>query len=77
MLYTNSHPVADLFKKELEEELTEHFMILEEGPSYEPNWCDDDAVLFGFEALKRKLENNHKELQMLNLIAKYGIAVWI
>ena len=72
MLNTNSHPVADLFKKELEEELSEHYRILKEGPCYEPNWCADDDFLFGYETLVSKLRENNKELQMWNLHAKYN-----
>ena len=71
MLY-NSHPLADLFKKELKEELSEHYRILKEGPCYEPNWCADDDFLFGYETLVSKLRENNKELQMWNLHAKYN-----
>ena len=71
MLY-NSHPLADLFKKELKEELTEHYRILEEGPGYEPNWSADDDFLFGYETLVRRLNEAGKERQMWNLRAKYN-----
>ena len=71
MLY-NSHPVSDLFKKELEEDLSEHYRILNEGPGLEPNWCEDDDFLFAYECLKRKLSANNKEYQMWNLHAKYN-----
>ena len=70
MLY-NTHPIADLLKKELEEELNEHYRILTEGPCYEPNWSEDDDFLFGYECLKRKLSANNKEFQMWKLHAKY------
>ena len=66
MLY-NTHPVADLFKKELEEELNDHYRILQEGPGLEPNWCEDDEFLFAYEYLKRKLSDNDKECQMWKL----------
>ena len=45
MLY-NTHPVSDLFKQGLEEELNEHYRILNNGPCYETNWCEDDDFLF-------------------------------
>lgn len=60
----NSHPIADLFKKELEEELEDHYRILGSGPSYETNWCSDDDNLFAYQHLWRKLSDNGKELQM-------------
>ena len=60
----NSHPVADLFKKELEEELEDHYRILREGPGGETNWCADDDDLFAFEHLKRMLKDDDKEHQM-------------
>ena len=69
MLY-NTHPVSDLFKKELEEELNEHYRIHKEGPGYEPNWSEDDDCLFAYECLKRKLSAN-EEIQMWKLHAKY------
>ena len=75
MLY-NSHPVSDLFKKELDEELKEHYRILQEGPGLEPNWCEDDDFLFGYETLKRKLSDNNKELQMAKLHKKYWWRSW-
>jgi len=71
MLY-NSHPVSDLFKKEFLEELSEHYRIHKQGPGYEPNWCEDDDFLFGYETLKKKLSDNNKELQMWSLHAKYN-----
>ena len=72
MLY-NSHPVSDLFKKELEEELNEHYRILPEGPYYEIDcWCEDDDFLFAYECLKRKLSDNNTEFQMYKLRAKYN-----
>ena len=70
MLYS-SHPVSDLFKKELEEELSEHYRIHKEGPGLEPNWCEDDDFLFGYETLKRKLSDNNKECQMGKLHTRY------
>ena len=71
MLYYNSHPIADLFKKEFEEELSEHYRIHKEGPGLEENWCEDDNFLFGYECLKRKLSDNNKELQMGKLRIRY------
>jgi hypothetical protein len=62
-----SHPVADVFKKELEEELDDHYRILREGPCYEENWCADDDELFGYQYLSRKLSDNGKEKQMWKL----------
>ena len=70
MLYYNSHPVADLFKKQFEEELNEHYRIREEGPCYEPNWSEDDDWLFGYQYLIRKLSDNNKEYQMWKLYVK-------
>ena len=70
MLY-NSHPVSDLFKKEFEEELNDHYMIHKEGPGYEPNWSEDDDWLFAYQYLIRKLSDNDKELQMWKLHVKY------
>ena len=64
IMLCNTHQVSDLFKQELEEELSNHYRIHEEGPGYEPNWCEDDDFLFGYEALKRKLSDNNKEFQM-------------
>jgi hypothetical protein len=52
-----SHPVADLFKKEFEEELEDHYRILKEGPCYEENWCEDDDVMFADQYLCRKLSD--------------------
>ena len=75
MLY-NSHPVSDLFKKSFDEELNEHYRILQEGPGLEPNWCEDDDFLFGYETLKRKLSDNNKELQMAKLHKKYWWRSW-
>ena len=69
MLY-NTHPVSDLFKKELEEELNEHYRILDEGPGYEHNWSEDDDWLFGYQYLIRKLSDNNKEYQMWKLYVK-------
>ena len=60
----NSHPVADLFKQELEEELEDHYRILREGPDGETNWCADDDDLFAYEHLKRMLRDNGKERHM-------------
>ena len=60
----NSHPIADLFKQELEEELEDHYRILREGPDGETNWCADDDYLFACEHLKRMLRDNGKERQM-------------
>ena len=65
----NSHPLADLFKKEFKEELTDHYRIFEEGPGYEANWCEDDDSLFGYDILARKLREAGKDLQMWNLYA--------
>ena len=70
MLYYNSHPVADLFKKQFEEELSEHYRILNEGPCYEPNWSADDDWLFGYQYLIKKLTDNNKETQMWKLYVK-------
>ena len=42
----STHPVAYLFKTELEDDLHYHFCVMAEGPSYEPNWCPDDHELF-------------------------------
>ena len=61
-----------MFKKELDEELSEHYRILDEGPGLEPNWCKDDDWLFAYECLMSKLLNNNKELQMYKLRAKYN-----
>ena len=71
MLY-NSHPVSDLFKKSVAEELSEHYRILNEGPGLEPNWCADDDWLFAYECLKRKLSDNNKEYRMYKLRVKYN-----
>ena len=60
----NSHPLADLFKKELDDELGDHYRILREGPAAEANWCADDNELFAYEHLKRKLSDNGKGRQM-------------
>jgi hypothetical protein len=60
----NSHPLADVFKKELEEELEDHYRVLREGPGGEANWCADDNELFAYEHLKKKLSDNGKERQM-------------
>ena len=65
-----SHPVADLFKKEFEEELEDHYRILKEGPGNEENWCADDDELFAYEHLKDKLRDNNKEKHMWKLYAK-------
>ena len=54
MIYS-SHPLADLFKKELEEELEDHFRILKEGPGLELNWCADDEWSFAHEYFRLKL----------------------
>ena len=72
MLYSISHPVAELFKKELEEELSEHYRIREEGPPYNFNWSHDDDLLVGYRTLVSKLTYNNKELQWTKLHVKYG-----
>ena len=48
------HPIADAFKKGLEEELEDHFHVMEEGPCYEQNWCQDDEYSFAYEYFKQK-----------------------
>ena len=62
-----SHPVADLFKKEFEEELEDHYRILKEGPGNEENWCEDDDELFAYRFLCRQLHENGLDLQSWNL----------
>ena len=62
-----SHPIADLFKNELEEELEDHYRILKEGPGNEPNWCEDDDELFAYRFLCRKLHENGLDLQSWHL----------
>ena len=41
-----SHPVADVFKEELEERLFNHFHVFKEGPCHEVDWSADDHELF-------------------------------
>ena len=59
-----------------EEELNDHYRILQEGPGLEPNWCEYDDLLFAYEYLKRKLSDNDKELQMSKLHRKYWWRLW-
>ena len=63
----STHPVADLFKQELEEDLEWHFHVFKEGPCYEPNWCADDEELFAYRSLCMKLHEKGSDLQSWHL----------
>ena len=63
-----SHPLADVFKKELEEDLELHFHIYDESRSNDSYWIsEDEGAMFAYHVLSRKLSDNNKDKYMWQL----------
>ena len=43
-----THPLADAFKQELEDDLDLHFRVYDKGLRNQPIWCSDDDELFAW-----------------------------